>query len=51
MQQEFLLLKKLGSPPYLNRAINYVFSSNNNIGENWPSPYTKQSIDYILIYH
>ncbi len=31
-----------------NRAINYVFSSNNNVGKNWPSPYTKKSIDYVL---
>ena len=31
-----------------NRAINYVFSSNNEIGFNSPSPYTKKSIDYVL---
>ena len=31
-----------------NRAINYVFSSNNDVGKNWPSPYTKKSIDYVL---
>ena len=31
-----------------NRAINYVFSSNNLVSENWPSPYTKKSIDYVL---
>ncbi len=31
-----------------NRAINYVFSSNENIGDNWPSPYTKKSIDNVL---
>ena len=37
------------SPTVLsNRAINYVFSSNNEIGKNWPSPYTKKSIDYVL---
>ena len=42
------VIKKTGSTPLSNRAINYVFSSNNNIGENWPSPYTKKSIDYVL---
>ena len=31
-----------------NRAINYVFSSNENVGDNWPSPYTKKSIDNVL---
>ena len=31
-----------------NRAINYVFSSNVEVGENWPSPYTKKSIDNVL---
>ena len=31
-----------------NRAINYVFSSNNEVGLNWPSPYTKKSIDNVL---
>ena len=31
-----------------NRAINYVFSSNNDVGENFPSPYTKKSIDNVL---
>ena len=34
--------------PLSNKAINYVFSSNSSIGENWPSPYTKSSIDYVL---
>ena len=42
------VIKKTGSTALSNRAINYVFSSNNNIDENWPSPYTKKSIDYIL---
>ena len=42
------VIKKTGSTPLSNRAINYVFSSNNDVGENWPSPYTKKSIDYIL---
>ena len=31
-----------------NRAINYVFSSNESINEYWHSPYTKKSIDYVL---
>ena len=42
------VIKKIGSTPLSNRAINYVFSSNNDVGENWPSPYTKKSIDYVL---
>ena len=42
------VIKKTGSTPLSNRAINYVFSSNNKVGKNWPSPYTKKSIDYVL---
>jgi hypothetical protein len=42
------VIKKTGSTALSNRAINYVFSSNNNINDNWPSPYTKKSIDYVL---
>ena len=42
------VIKKTGSTALSNRAINYVFSSNNNVDENWPSPYTKKSIDYVL---
>jgi hypothetical protein len=42
------VIKKTGSTPLSNRAINYVFSSNNIVGESWPSPYTKKSIDYVL---
>ena len=42
------VIKKTGSTALSNRAINYVFSSNNDINENWPSPYTKKSIDYVL---
>ncbi|MDA9604885.1 DUF3047 domain-containing protein [Candidatus Pelagibacter sp.] len=42
------VVKKTGSTALSNRAINYVFSSNNNVNDNWPSPYTKKSIDYIL---
>ena len=42
------VVKKTGSTALSNRAINYVFSSNNLINESWPSPYTKKSIDYVL---
>ena len=42
------VIKKTGATPLSNRAINYVFSSNNEVGLNWPSPYTKKSIDNIL---
>lgn len=42
------VIKKTGSTALSNRAINYVFSSNNSINETWPSPYTKKSIDYVL---
>ena len=42
------VIKKTGSTALSNRAINYVFSSNNSAGNNWPSPYTKKSIDYVL---
>ena len=41
-------VKKTGATPLSNRAINYVFSSNNEVGSNWPSPYTKKSIDNVL---
>jgi len=41
-------IKKTGATPLSNRAINYVFSSNNKVGENSPSPYTKKSIDNVL---
>ena len=41
-------IKKTGATPLSNRAINYVFSSNSEVGENRPSPYTKKSIDYVL---
>ena len=41
-------VKKTGATPLSNRAINYVFSSNNKIGFNSPSPYTKKSIDNVL---
>jgi hypothetical protein len=42
------VIKKTGATPLSNRAINYVFSSNNNAGVNFPSPYTKKSIDNVL---
>ena len=42
------VVKKTGSTALSNRAVNYVFSSNNKIGEYWSSPYTKKSIDYVL---
>ena len=41
-------IKKTGATPLSNRAINYVFSSNSEIGKSWPSPYTKKSIDNVL---
>ena len=41
-------IKKTGATPLSNRAINYVFSSNSEIGFYSPSPYTKKSIDYVL---
>jgi len=41
-------VKKIGATPLSNRAINYVFSSNNEIGFNSPSPYTKKSVDNVL---
>ena len=42
------VIKEIGKLPWQKRAINYVFSSNNTVGENWISPYTKQSLDYVL---
>ena len=41
-------VKKTGATPLSNRAINYVLSSNSEIGLNWSSPYTKKSIDNVL---
>ncbi len=41
-------IKKTGATPLSNRAINYVFSSNNVVGFSSPSPYTKKSIDNVL---
>jgi len=42
------VIKKTGATPLSNRAINYVFSSNSDIGKYWPSPYTKKSIDNVI---
>ena len=42
------VVKKTGATALSNRAINYVFSSNGSINDNWPSPYTKKSVDYVL---
>ena len=42
------VIKKTGATVLSNRAVNYVFSSNSSIGNNWPSPYTKKSIDNVL---
>ena len=41
-------VKKTGATPLSNRAVNYVFSSNNEIGFNSTSPYTKKSVDNVL---
>ncbi len=42
------VIKKTGATPLSNRAMNYVFSSNNDINTYHPSPFTKKSIDYVL---
>ena len=42
------VVKKTGLTALSNKAINYIFSSNNSIDEYWRSPYTKSSIDYVL---
>ena len=42
------VVKKTGATPLSNRAMNYVFSSNENINVSHPSPYTKKSIDFVL---
>ncbi len=42
------VVKKTGVTPLSNRAMNYVFSSNNDINSYHPSPFTKKSIDYVL---
>tara|TARA_B100001175_G_scaffold316406_1_gene330277 strand:- start:819 stop:1466 length:648 start_codon:yes stop_codon:yes gene_type:complete len=42
------VIKKTGATPLSNKAINYVFSSNEIKGDYWSSPYTKKSIDNVL---
>tara|TARA_B100000131_G_C17759972_1_gene468787 strand:- start:18 stop:623 length:606 start_codon:yes stop_codon:yes gene_type:complete len=42
------VVKKTGLTALSNKAINYIFSSNNSIDDHWRSPYTKSSIDYVL---
>jgi len=42
------VIKKTGLTPLSNKAINYVFSSNNKVNDYWRSPYTKSSVDYVL---
>ena len=42
------VVKKIGVTPLSNRAMNYVFSSNNDVDTYHPSPFTKKSIDYVL---
>tara|TARA_Y100001970_G_C14230475_1_gene858316 strand:- start:1694 stop:2338 length:645 start_codon:yes stop_codon:yes gene_type:complete len=42
------VIKKTGATALSNRAINYVFSSNEKVGQYWRSPYTKKSIDFVL---
>ena len=42
------VVKKTGATPLSNRAMNYVFSSNEDTNVFHSSPYTKKSIDYVL---
>ena len=42
------VIKELGKLPWQKRVMNYVYSSNESIGDHWRSPYTKQSYDYVL---
>ena len=42
------VIKKTGATALSNRAINYVFSSTQDVGSTSPSPYTKKSIDNVL---
>ena len=42
------VVKKTGATPLSNRAMNYVFSSNEDANIFHPSPFTKKSIDYVL---
>ena len=42
------VVKKTGATPLSNRAINFVFSSNEDVNQFWASPYFSKSIDYVL---
>ena len=42
------VVKKTRATPLSNRAMNYVFSSNEDVNVFHPSPFTKKSIDYVL---
>jgi len=42
------VVKKTGATPLSNRAMNYVFSSNEDVNAFHSSPFTKKSIDYVL---
>ena len=42
------VIKKTGATALSNRAVNYVFSSNQDVGSNSPSPNTKKSVDNVL---
>ena len=42
------VVKKTGATPLSNRAINFVFSSNEDVNKYWPSPYFSKSIDFVL---
>ena len=42
------VVKKTGATPLSNRAMNYVFSSNEDVNDFHHSPFTKKSIDYVL---
>ena len=42
------VIKKTGATLLSNRAINYVFSSNKEVGFNSRSPYTKKSVDKVF---
>ena len=42
------VIKELGKLPWQKRIMNYVYSSNEPIGDHWRSPFTKQSYDYVL---
>ena len=42
------VIKSTGKLPWKKKVINYVFSSNEIKQSSWTSPYTKQSVDYVL---